>query len=215
MRIILGFTYITVGAYSMQWRGGKGTIICSTLHETSLCVGAWFMVFEACGTSKLCILGIQHIYVWPTCKVVVVVLSHPLKGYQRYRCFPSVGPLGPSLLFAWQQERLIWLRRGLLFLILDDMHDTVWAHTHACVRMNPSHRVEVASTRTPSWIDLALCGELVYDFWHTRQINVVYSNMHARITSIHMHVVVAFEWYTPSRGYRRQAYIFMGPRGHP
>ena len=68
-----------------------------------------------------------------------------LSGYQRYRCFPSVGPLGPSLLFAWQQERLIWLRRGLLFLLWDDMHDTVWAHTHACVRMNPSHRVEVAT----------------------------------------------------------------------
>ena len=44
------------------------------------------------------------------------------------------------------------------------------------------------------------------------QINVVYSNMHARITSIHMHVVVAFERYTPSRGYRRQAYIFVVPR---
>ena len=40
-----------------------------------------------------------------------------LSGYQRYRCFPSVGPLGPSLLFAWQQERLIWLRRGLFFCL--------------------------------------------------------------------------------------------------
>ena len=138
-----------------------------------------------------------------------------LSGYQRYRCFPSVGSLGPSLLFAWQQERLIWLRRGLLFLLWDDMHDTLWAHTYACVRMNPSHWVEVASTTTPSWTDLALCGELVYDFWHMLQINVVCSNMHARITSIHMHVVVAFERYTPSRGYRRQAYIFVGPRGHP
>ena len=71
-----------------------------------------------------------------------------LSGYQWYRCFSSVGPLGPSLLFAWQQERLIWLRRGLLFLLWDDMHDTVWAHTHACVCMNPSRRVEVASTMT-------------------------------------------------------------------
>ena len=71
-----------------------------------------------------------------------------LSCYQRYRCFPFVGPLGSSLLFAWQQERLIWLRRGLLFLLWDDMHDTAWAHTHACVCMNPSHRVEVASTTT-------------------------------------------------------------------
>ena len=33
-------------------------------------------------------------------------------------------------------------------MLWDDMHDTVWAHTHACVHMNPSHRVEVASTTT-------------------------------------------------------------------
>ena len=57
----------------------------------------------------------------------------------------------------------------------------------------------------------------LYDFRRTRHSNVVkwYSNMHARITSIHMHVVVVLEWYTPSRGYRRQAYIFVGPHGHP
>ena len=57
----------------------------------------------------------------------------------------------------------------------------------------------------------------LYDFRRTRHINVVkwYSNMHARIISIHLHVVVVIEWYTPLRGYQRQAYIFVGPRGHP
>ena len=175
--------------------------------------GLWFLRHVA---HQSCAFWVFNIYMFgPHAKRWWLSSRTHLSGYQRYRCFPSVGPLGPSLLFAWQQERLIWLRRGLLFLLWDDMHDTLWAHTHACVRMNPSHRVEVASTTTPSWTDLALCGELVYDFWHTRQINVVYSNMHARITSIHMHVVVAFEQYTPSRGYRRQAYIFVGPRGHP
>ena len=124
-----------------------------------------------------------------------------LSSYQQYRCFPSVGPLGPSLLFAWQQEVLIWLRRGLLFLLWDDMHDTVWAHTHACVRMNPSHRVEVASTTTHHE-PILLCVGRVYNFWRTCQINIVkwYSNMHARITSLHMHAVVVFERYTPSCG---------------
>ena len=39
----------------------------------------------------------------------------------------------------------------------------------------------------------------VYDFRRTLHINVVkwYSNMHARITSIHMHVVVAFDSTLP------------------
>ena len=82
--------------------------------------------------------------------------------------------------------------------------------------MNPSHRVKVASTTTRHE-PISLCVGRVYDFQRMRHINVVkwYSNMHARITSIHMHVVVAFKRYTPSRGYRRQAYIFVGPRGHP
>ena len=199
----------------MRRRGGMGpSYICSTLREPrSMWVhGLRFLRHVA---HQSCAFWVFNIYMFgPHAKRWWLSSRTHLSGYQRYRCFPSVGPLGPSLLFAWQQERLIWLRRGLLFLLWDDMHDTVWAHTHACVHMNPSHRVEVASTTTPSWTNLALCGEQVYDFWHTRQIDVVYSNMHARITSIHMHVVVAFERYTPSRGYRRQAYIFVGPRGH-
>ena len=82
--------------------------------------------------------------------------------------------------------------------------------------MDPSHRVEVASTTT-CHEPISLCVGRVYGFRRMRHINVVkwYSNMHARITSIHMHVVVVFKWYTPLRGYRRQAYIFVGLHGHP
>ena len=38
---------------------GKGTIIYSMLHEPR---SGGVTVFEACGTSKLCILGIQHMF---------------------------------------------------------------------------------------------------------------------------------------------------------
>ena len=163
-----------------------------------------------------------------------------LSGYQRYRCFPSVGLLGPSLLFAWQRERLIWLRRGLFFAcntvcVCVYIYIYIYIYIYrscsgmTCIIQFEHTHMHVYAWIPPieskwlvnetSWTDLALCGELVYDFWRTRHINVVkwYSNMHAyaRITSIHMHVVVAFEWYTPSCGYRRQAYIFVGPRGHP
>ena len=149
MRILLGCTYITAGAYSMRWRGGKGTIICSTLHEPrSVWVHGlrflrhvWHIKVEHFRYYT------QHIF-GPLAKPCWLSSHTHLSGYQRYRCFPFVGLLGPSLLFAWQQERLIWLRRGLLFLLWADMHDTLWAHTYACVRMNPSHRVEVASTTT-------------------------------------------------------------------
>ena len=137
-----------------------------------------------------------------------------LSGYQWYRCFPSVGPLGPSLLFAWQQERLIWLRRGLLVLLWDDMIQFEHTHMHVYAWISPIElkwlvqRHVMNQSRSVWWL---------YDFRRTHHINVVkwYSNMHARITSIHMHVVVVFERYTPSRGYRQQAYIFVGPRGRP
>ena len=148
-----------VGAYSMRQRGRKGTIICSTLNEPR---SVWVhgLRFFRHVAHQSCAFLVFNIYMFgPHAKWWWLSSRAHLSGYQRYRCFPSVGPLGPSLLFAWQQERLIWLRRGLLFLLViygiyiyvmlwDDMHDTVWAHTHACVRMNPSHRVEVASTTT-------------------------------------------------------------------
>ena len=133
MRILLGCTYITAGAYSMRWRGGRGPSYVVRLIWTSLCVGAWFTVFEACGKSKLCILVFSIYMFGPHAKRWWLSSRTHLSGYQRYRCFPSMDPLGPSLLFAWQQERLIWLRRGLLFLLWDDMHDTLWAHTHTCM----------------------------------------------------------------------------------
>ena len=116
MRILLGCTYITAGAYSMRWRGGKGTIICSTLHEPrSVWVhGLRFLRHVA---HQSCAFWVFNIYMFgPHAKRWWLSSRTHLSGYQRYRCFPSVGPLGPSLLFAWQQERLIWLRRGLLFI---------------------------------------------------------------------------------------------------
>ena len=78
--------------------GGRGPSYVVRFMNLALCGD--FTVFEACGTSKLCILGIQHIYVWPTCKAVVVVLSHPLKRLSAISMLSIVGPLGPSLLFA-------------------------------------------------------------------------------------------------------------------
>ena len=118
----------------------------TTLHEPR-CVGAlWFLRHVA---HQSCAFWVFNIYMFgPHAKWWWLPSRTHLSGYQRYRCFPSVVPFGPSQLFAWQQESLIWLRWGLLFLLRDDVHDTVWAHTHACVRMNPSHRVEVASTTT-------------------------------------------------------------------
>ena len=130
MRILLGCTYITAGAYSMRWRGGKGTIICSTLHEPRFMWvhGLRFLRHVA---HQSCAFWVFNIYMFvPHSKRWWLSSRTHLSGYERYRCFPSMGPLGPSLLFAWQQERLIWLRRGLLFLLWDDMDDTVWAHTH-------------------------------------------------------------------------------------
>ena len=118
MRILLGCTYITAGAYSMRWRGGKGTIICSTLHEPrSVWVhGLRFLRHVA---HQSCAFWVFNIYMFgPHSKRWWLSSRTHLSGYQRYRCFPSVGPLGPSRLFAWQQERLIWLRRGLLFLLV-------------------------------------------------------------------------------------------------
>ena len=82
----------------MRRRGGRGPSYVVRFMNLALCEG--FTVFEACGTSKLCILGIQHIYVWPTCKAVVVVLSHPLKRLSTISMLPSMGPLGPSLFFS-------------------------------------------------------------------------------------------------------------------
>ena len=115
MRILLGCTYITVGAYNMRWRGGKGTIICSTLDEPrSVWVhGLRFLRHVA---HQSCAFWVFNIYMFgPHAKWWWLSSRTHLSGYQRYRCFPSVGPLGPSLLFTWEQERLIWLRRGLLF----------------------------------------------------------------------------------------------------
>ena len=72
--------------------GVRGPSYVVRLIWTSLCVGAWFTVFEACGTSKLCILGIQHIYIWLTCKAVVVLLSHPLKRLSAISMLSICGP---------------------------------------------------------------------------------------------------------------------------
>ena len=118
MRILLGCTYITTGAYSMRWREGKGTIICSTLHEPrSVWVhGLRFLRHVAHQSCAFWVFNIDMFS--PHAKRWWLSSCTHLSGYQRYRCFPSVGPLGPSLLFAWQQERLIWLRRGLLFLLV-------------------------------------------------------------------------------------------------
>ena len=81
----------------MRRRGGRGPSYVVRFMNLALCGG--FMVFEACGTSKLCILGIQHMF-GPHAKRWWLSSRTHLSGYQRYRCFPSVGPLGPSLLFA-------------------------------------------------------------------------------------------------------------------
>ena len=71
--------------------GGRGPSYVVRFMNLALC-GCMFTVFEACGTSKLCILGIQHIYVWPTCKAVVVVLSHPLKRLSAISLLSICGP---------------------------------------------------------------------------------------------------------------------------
>ena len=81
----------------MRRRGGRGPSYVVRFMNLALCGG--FTVFEACGTSKLCILGIQHM-LGPHAKRWWLSSHTHLSGYQRYRCFPSVGPLGPSLLFA-------------------------------------------------------------------------------------------------------------------
>ena len=91
---------ITVGAYSMRRRGGKGTIICSTLHEPrSVWVhGLRFLRHVA---HQSCAFWVFNIYMFgPHAKRWWLSSRTHLSGYQRYRCFPSVGPLGPSLLFA-------------------------------------------------------------------------------------------------------------------
>ena len=188
MRILFGLYYGRSIYYaSKRW---KGTIICSTLHEPcSVWVhGLRFLRYVA---HQSCAFWVFNIYMFgPHAKRWWLSSRTHLSGYQRYRCFPSVGPLGPSLLFAY-----------------------IYMSTHTCMCTHESLPSSWSGYyNDTSWTDLALCGELVYDFWHTRHINVVYSNMHARITSIHMHVVVAFERYTPSCGYRRQAYIYSWAR---
>ena len=74
----------------MRQRGGR--VPSYVVHFMNLALCGGFKVFEACGTSKLCILGIQHIYVWPTCKAVVVVLSHPLKRLSAISMLSICGP---------------------------------------------------------------------------------------------------------------------------
>ena len=61
----------------MRRRGGRGPAYVVSFMDLALCGD--FTVFEACATSKLCILGIYSTYVWPTYKAMVGVLSHPLK----------------------------------------------------------------------------------------------------------------------------------------
>ena len=147
MRILLGCTYITTGAYSMRWRGGKGTIICSTLHEPHY-VWVHGLRFLRHVAHQSCAFWVFNIYMFvPHAKQWWLSSRTHLSGYQRYWCFPSVGPLGPTLLFSWQRERLIWLRRGLLVLFVIRYiyigHALGWhawysLSTHACMCMHES-----------------------------------------------------------------------------
>jgi hypothetical protein len=73
----------------MRRRGGRGPSYVVGFMNLALCGD--FTVFEACATSKLCILGIQHMF-WPTCKAMVVVLSHPLKRLSAISMLSIYGP---------------------------------------------------------------------------------------------------------------------------
>ena len=79
---------------------GEGTIICSTLHEPrSVWVhGLRFLRHVA---HQSCAFWVFNIYMFgPHAKRWWLSSRTHLSGYQRYRCFPFVGPLGPSLLFG-------------------------------------------------------------------------------------------------------------------
>ena len=166
MRIILGCTYITAGAYSMRWREGKGTIICSTIHEPrSVWVhGLWFLRHVV---HQSCAFWVFNIYMFgPHAKRWWLSSRTHLSGYQRYRCFPSVGPLGPSLLFSWYS-----------------------LSTHTCMCMHeslPSSRSGEYNDR--SWTNLALYGEcMILDAWATSMLwNGIQTCMHASLHYICM-----------------------------
>ena len=91
----------------MRRRGGSEPSYVVRFMNLALCGD--FTVFEACATSKLCILGIQHMF-GPHAKRWWLSSRTHLSGYQRYRCFPSVGPRGHRRCmhhFNLHQKRLI------------------------------------------------------------------------------------------------------------
>ena len=110
--------------------GGRGPSYVVRSIWTSLCVGAWFTVLRHVAHQS-CAFRVFNIYMFgPHAKRWWLSSCTHLSGYQRYRCFPSMGPLGPSLLFAWQRERLIILtyRRGLFFCLSHDIGHDVRLH---------------------------------------------------------------------------------------
>ena len=76
---------------------GEEAIICSTLREPRSVRGVYG--FLGMWNIKVVHFGYST-YVWPTCKAMVVVLSHPLKRLSAISMLSIYGPLGPSLLFA-------------------------------------------------------------------------------------------------------------------
>jgi hypothetical protein len=74
----------------MRRRGGRGpSYICSTLHEPRSVWGLY-------GFRGMCHIKVVHFgystYVWPTCKEMVVVLSHPLKRLSVISMLSIYGP---------------------------------------------------------------------------------------------------------------------------